>query len=79
MPKKSRSTKGRRRNNRRKSTKNVKKGGNDRFLRIVLLSECKNGGRCGYNEYTSGIKQYFQHIFPNGGGLCTNGCGCSNK
>jgi hypothetical protein len=79
MPKKSRSTKGRRRNYRRKSTKNVKKGGNDRFSKIVLYNKCDIDGDCGYNLYTSGIKQYFKHIFPNGGGLCTNGCGCSNK
>lgn len=79
MPKKSRSTKGRRRNNRRKSTKNIKKGGHHRIKNTFHYSKCNIDGPCGYHEMTDGKKSYFRHDFPINRGQCTNGCGCSNK
>ena len=79
MPKKSRSTKGRRRNNRRKSTKNVKKGGHHQISETFHYSICNIKGPCGYYVMTDGKRSDFTHIFPKNGGQCTNGCGCSNK
>ena len=77
MPKKSRSVKGRR-NNRRKSTKNIKRGGHHQIVNTFNYSNCNINGPCGYHLMTDGSKKNFNHVFPTGGGLCKNGCGCHN-
>jgi hypothetical protein len=84
MPKKSRSAKGRRRVNRRKSTKNMLKiGGMNPFGQLSPVYHSTRGqkcnGMCGY--YANGIHngEDFPHVFPNGkNGTCST-CGCIKK